>query len=519
MELKKHFWFLLPLVLLGLFAMKTFIGPAYFDGHDSQAHIVRLSQYDLALKDGQFPPKWAGDLLSGHGYPVFFFTYQLPYALAEGFHEMGFSLPVAIKFTFIFSYLVSTLVMYIFANLYFKSRLAGFTSALLWSWAPPIFEQIFVGAALGSITSFIFIPLVFLSLFLTLTKPSCKSSFFLAIALTGWILSHLLTLLIFMPLVLLLLLFHFNKKSIKYLLVSGLLAIGLSSWYLIPALTLNKFTHYQDFVLSQYESQFVSFKRLIYSTWGTDAPGWGNNPVSQQVGIAQWLAVVLAVILLIIPSKSSRRVLEGKKAWPFFLSFALSIFLMLSISKPVWDLPTPLQSISTPWRFLSLSVFSAAILAGFVINNIKTHLTKLFIFVLLITLAIYGNRNHLRINEAVNYDQSFFDNYTGVATGWNEHLPIWVKEVPKNFPENKVQLVSGDCQIADLITKSNLTSFTINCSKDSIIQINTAYFPGWKILVNNQNIIDQVKQNLSTSNGMIRFNLNPGNHQVSSSFK
>ncbi len=289
----------------------------------------------------------------------------------------------------------------------------------------------------------------------------------------------------------------------------------MSSWYLIPIFTLNKYTHFQDFVTYQYQAQFVPLKRLLYSRWGTGIPNQSTQPLSQQVGIAQWLAVFIATILLIKPA---RRVFAGKKAWPFLLSFGLSIFLMLSISKFVWDLPTPLQSVSTPWRFLSVSVFSAAMLAGFVIKNLKTHLLKIGLGILLVFLVLYGNRNHLRINESVNYDQAFFDSYTGVATGWNEHLPIWVKDIPKQFSKSKVEIISGDCSISDLVSKSNLTSFTADCQEDSKIQISTAYFPGWKVYLDETDITDQVKQNLDSSNGMIQFSLLVGQHQIKSQF-
>ncbi|MBU1085381.1 hypothetical protein KKB06_03465, partial [Patescibacteria group bacterium] len=195
--MKKNCLYLVILIFLSFFAMRTFFTPDYFDGHDAQSHLIRLWQYDKAIKDGQFPPRWAGDLLAGRGYPVFIFTYQLPYALAESFHLLGFSLPISIKLTFIISYLASTLAMYVFANQYFKSRLSGFISAISWSWAPYIFVKIFVTASLGVVVSYAFIPLVFLFLYRTLSKPNLKSSLFLAIFMSAWILSHLGTLIIF----------------------------------------------------------------------------------------------------------------------------------------------------------------------------------------------------------------------------------------------------------------------------------------------------------------------------------
>jgi uncharacterized membrane protein len=518
MGLKKHLWFLFVLLALGLFAMKTFWGPEYFDGHDAQAHIVRLYQYDLALKDGQFPPRWAGGLLAGRGYPVFIFAYPLPYALAEGFHFLGFSLAVSLKLVFVLAYLASGLAAYYFASQYWRSRLAGFISALLWSWAPYIFVKIFVTASLGVVVSYVFIPLFFLFLYRLLEKPNLRHSLFLSLSATGWILSHEITPLVFFPLILIFFLAHWlrsdhKRLSLKFLVLSSCLALGLSAWFIVPALVELKFTHFAEFVTHAYASQFVSFERLLYSKWGTDAPGWGDNPLSQQVGVAQWLAVFLAWLWFLIKRSKPRQIL------PFILSYPLAIFLMLKISQPVWDKLPLLPLVHIPWRFLSLAVFTAALCAGYLVKNISRISLKFLVFSLLVLLTIYGNRNHLRINQPVVYPPEFFINYTGVATGWNEHLPIWVKEIPRTFPENKYQIISGDCQVAKSEFKSNLQRLGLDCQSQTVLQLNTAYYPGWQTWLDSSNRTEEVKQNLDQSNGMIQVTLSPGSHQLKLEFQ
>lgn len=509
--MKKHLLGLIILLGLGLFAMRTFFQPGYFDGHDAQAHLVRLYQYDLALKDGQILPQWAGSLLAGRGYPVFIFAYPLPYFIAEIFHLAGLSLAISIKLTFALAYLTSSLGMYFFALNLWQSRLAGFIAAILWSWAPPIFEKIFIAGTLGEVVAFAFIPFVFLALYKLIHQPNIRNALRLSVVLSAWALSHLLNPIVFSPLLILFFLSQLSRAknkilSLKLLLLSGILTIGLTAWFIVPAALEIKFTNFNDFVKHNYANDFVSLSRLLYSKWGTDAPGWGNNPVSQQVGVAQWLAVGLALALC------RRQIL------PFLISFAVSIFLMLSISKPIWDLPMPLQSISTPWRFLSLAVFSAAVSAGYLISIIKPKNIKLFVFCLLVFLALYGNRNHLRINDIRNYDLNFLQTYTGVATGWNEHLPIWIKDTPHEFPVAKLEVLGGDCQIQPQTIKSNLQEFTLTCPKDSQLQLNTAYYPGWQIKVDRQNITALVIDNLDLSNGMMRFNLPAGQHQLQAEF-
>lgn len=509
--MKKHLFFLAILLGLGLFAMRTFYGSHYFDGHDALAHIVRLYQYDLALKDGQILPQWAGGLLAGRGYPVFIFVYPLPYFIAEVFHLAGFSLAAAIKLTFILAYLTSTIGIYFLAFNLWQSRLSGFIAAVLWSWAPPIFQKVFIGAALGEVVAFAFIPFTFLALHKLIHQPNLKHVFWLSLVATGWSLSHLLNPIIFSPLLIIFTLFELSQVkpkflSLKYLLLSGLIVMGFSAWFIIPVVMEVRFTHFSDFVLSQYADQFVSFFRLLYSKWGTDAPGWGNNPVSQQVGLAQWLGIGLALIFF------------RRQVSPFIISFALSIFLMLPISKFIWDLPTPLQSVSTPWRFLSLAVFSSAVAAGATIKLIKNNLWRMAVILSLIILALYGNRHHLRINEIRDYDLNFFQNYTGVATGWNEHLPIWVKSTPDKFPLTKLEVISGDCKVQSQTLKSNFQQFTVNCDETSKLQLNTTYFPGWRVKLNQQNINSAIQSNLEVSNGMMQFDIPAGSHQLTAEF-
>lgn len=430
---------LLALLLLGLLALRTFWGPQFYDGHDSQAHLVRLWQFDKEIHAGHIPPQWAPDLYAGHGYPVFIFAYPLPYFVAEVWHWLGFSLGVSIKLTLVLTYLTSLAGMY---------YLAGFLGAVLWGIAPYMFVKIFITGSLGVVTAFAFIPWFIWAI--TRKKWLLAGAF-----LAFWIMSHPGKLVIFAPIVAVF--FLQNLKYWRQWLATGVLALGLSAWYFLPANLELPYTHFKEFVSSQYTNDFVSFSRLLYSKWGTNAPGHAN-PLSQQVGIAQWLAVVAGLVFI-------------KKLWPYLLVFVLSIFLMLAPSKFIWDLPTPLQQISTPWRFLALAVFTSALIGAQAMRLIKNKTGKYILAGLLILLAIYNSRNYMRINDTRVYDQSFFDSYTGVATGWNEYMPKWVKTMDSRRPE---PAPPG--------------------------QLSTLYYPGWQVKVDGQPV-----DIWPSENGLIQF--------------
>lgn len=182
---------------------------------------------------------------------------------------------------------------------------------------------------------------------------------------------------------------------------------------------------------------------------------------------------------------------------------------MLSLSKPLWDLPTPLPLASPPWRFLSVAVFSAAVCGGGLVKAIKNYGLRITVYGLLIFLALYGNRNHLRINDVRDYDLNFLQTYSGVASGWNEHLPIWIKETPDKFPASPVEILSGNCQFKQLVHKSNFQQYDFACSQDSRIQLNTAYYPGWQVKIDGQTTAVT-----PADNGMMVVSMPSGSHQL-----
>src|SRR3989339_353231 len=103
---------LIFLTLFSLWITRDLFRPEFFRSHDALYHVVRLDQFHQALLGGQFPVRWAPDLLNGLGYPLFVINYQLPYYVAETFHLLGLSLFAAIKAVLILSVLASALTSF-----------------------------------------------------------------------------------------------------------------------------------------------------------------------------------------------------------------------------------------------------------------------------------------------------------------------------------------------------------------------------------------------------------------------
>lgn len=504
-----RYLFIIFIIVISIFALKALWGPQFYTSHDGQSHLARLYQLDKVLKDGQFPPRWAGQFAGERGYPVFVFAYPLPYWTGEFFHILGLNLAESIKLVFGIFYIFSGVTMYWLVNAIFKNKWAGFMAAVLYLFAPYRFVKIFVTASLGESAAFAFIPLVLLSIYRF-------SLFGLVLSLAGLILTHIISLIMFLPLIVS---FAFwSLKKMKKLLLGSLLAFGLAAFYLVPAIWETRYTRYQEVLSKNYFQQFVEPVKLLYSKWGYGVPKIGQDELSLQIGISQWLGVALGSCLIIyfLIKKSNRKKIF--LAIIFFLNFILSIFLMLSVSKTVWNLLPPLQNVDTPWRFLSLSVFTTAFLGSWFIHNFKYKKLMIFISLLLLFLAFYSNRNHLRINAPVNYPDKYFETYYWVGSGWDEYRPVWIKDSYHKPPKKLVEISKGNCEVDNQIKKSNLITFNLSCQEDSEILTHVAYYPGWRLFIDEMDLTQKMTANLEKSSGLILFDVSQGNHQVALKF-
>ena len=129
--MKKHLVPILLLTVVGLIGTKALLQPGFFSSHDGEHQLIRQYVFDRAIKAGHFPPRFDRQLQNHLGYPLFTFTYQLPFWLGEPFVLAGVSIPDAVKIVFILTYIASGLTMYLFAQERW-GRLAGGLAAFLY---------------------------------------------------------------------------------------------------------------------------------------------------------------------------------------------------------------------------------------------------------------------------------------------------------------------------------------------------------------------------------------------------
>ena len=105
--MKRELLIVALLLLLSFPAIKALLQPGGFTSHDLTHHVIRQISMDKLLSEGQFPPRWSGDLNNGFGYPVFLFNYPLPAIIGEIFHKAGLNFVYSVKAVLLLSMILS----------------------------------------------------------------------------------------------------------------------------------------------------------------------------------------------------------------------------------------------------------------------------------------------------------------------------------------------------------------------------------------------------------------------------
>lgn len=475
---------------------------------DGEWAIIRLAEMKRELKDFQIPPRWSDYLNHGFGYPLFLFTYPLPYYLAAAISFMGAGLITSIKILFVSSALISVIFMFLLGKS-IVDEYAGLIAAIFYMVAPYRMVDMYIRGAIGELLSMALFPVMCYTTVKFVASPSLLKFVTGAILVGVLITTHNVMALIFFPLWLIF--FYINIFSYKEDVIRNtwhrilpmlILGLGLSAYFFVPALLEKKNIVLSSVKLAQVEENFIKPLDFIQNS----SPA--STEVNFNLGWIQIAAVLMSIVSFIISGKIQR----AKYQYYFYglLIFILGlVFLSTSPSKPLWDI-TPLVWLDFPWRLLAPMVFFLSLFTIF----LSLHQVLRWIGLLLAAGVIILNMKLINPTRAVVRTDSYYATNDATTTSRDELLPIWVKIKPTNRYGSKVQPVVGDTQITNLIYDSKSIRFEAYAQTDSRVQINTIYYPGWQFEIDSQ------ASPISYDNpqGLMQLNLPSGKHDVHGKF-
>ena len=476
--------------------------------HDGEYHVVRFYEFNKAIADGSLYPRWAPDLNNGYGVPLFNYVYPLPNYIAAALHLIGFSFIESFKLIMFLSILAGGVFFYLWSR-EFWGELGGVVSSVFYTLAPYHFVDIYIRGSVGEVLALAIFPAFLWSLTVFVKT---RNQLFLPLSglfLALLVLSHNILALMFCVFALFYVaLLLYKKKSDRKLLIQCILIVvlglGLSSIFWLPAL----FEKNYVVGLEVYDvaSNFPLLYQLLIPTWGSGFAG-GNlrDELSFQIGIANLLAVFLSGLFIILNRKR-----DNKKSWIlFFLCwFFFVFFLMLKSSQFIWENIPLMNYFQFPWRLLSLEILISSFLAGGVVyfGRARKFLAGALIIVAILLGIGYAKPAHY-FNRSDTYYTSRDNFIFGTNSPGNAFNTIWFKGLEKN--KNKLSLLEGSADIKITKIKSSNYLAEISAEKESKIVVNTAYFPGWAVFVNDKKT--EIRQ---TKEGLFYFNIPKGKHSV-----
>jgi len=405
-KILKKSWFkklLIALILLGsiVWAGKGIFKYSVFSTHDLDHHLARSFDAVQTFKEGHFPMRWAGSLNYFCGIPIYNFFYPLIYYLVILINSLNFDIITALKIINFLSLLVGTLFFYLWMKAETKKDIPALGGALLYLYAPYRFSLIFVRGS-PEFLAYAILPVVLYLYVLFFDSTGRKMIFFAFLAsLTGALLaiSHNFTVMFLFPLIFAYLLvksilLKINLNKIYWLVFSFISSFGLAAFFIGPALLEKKYTRIGENFLF-WKEHFPTLGQLIKSPWGYfySSLGTQNDGMSFMLGYAHWVVLGIAAIWIIYRLIVKRKL----DIWIIFtfLASVLTIYLILPWSIPVWEALKPLQEIQFSWRLLGVAIFTISALFSFILDKINSKFILIPIFVGVVLLGFYGNRNHL----------------------------------------------------------------------------------------------------------------------------
>ena len=411
--------FLITIIILGIYCSSGIFRYYFFKTHDSDAHIARSLDAIVAMEEDHFPLRWAGSLNYSCGVPIFNFFYPLFYYLVFIINLFTKNVIISLKVIYFLSFIIGPIFMFLWLKKETKDNWGAFIGALLYLFLPYRFLLIYVRNS-PEFLAYMILPILLyqITCFCQRLKDEKKSliaGFWVSISIALLIMAHNLVALITLPVVISWLIYKFwsfklYRKKANFILILGIIfsAIGFSAFFWGPMIFEQDNTQLGTMGVYEYYHHFPTVRQLIRSPWGFYYSLVGSEDgMSFMLGYAQWFILGLTVVFLCFSllKWGIRKTIKVNQELFFWLLFSgLFLFLMWARSQFVWELLTPLQRIQFPWRLLGVVGLTIAAVAGFWLAAVKNKKILFLLIPIILFLAIYGNRNHIKVQPVDNLE-------------------------------------------------------------------------------------------------------------------
>ncbi len=492
----------------------------YWFAHDLLMVLQRMAVTERCILEGQFYPRWSGELYGGYGYPLLQFYPPLFSMLGAGLKIAGMSILNAMKLLVMIAICTSGWFSYLWLKTH-GNRVSALTGAIAFTCFPYHVIVLKVRGAVSELLAMSLFPMILYFLDRIITRGRRRDVILCALGYAALMVAHNASFLFFVPgsLVYLLVMSRSDRRIASGIQTAIALTtgMGLTAFYWIPAILEKKFVQIDSLVNSvnvNYRDHLVSVSDIFNREWGFGGLGW------------LLLGAVAAAFLLF--GIRSARTRYPHLIWLMPTMAVIYIFMTSQPSQFFWDHLPLLQLIGYPFRlFGPAGLFAAACL--FLVMETLSDLSPAAerVFRPVIFLVVIGVTVSSPLMQHVVHPHEFNERYlmsedgirksTSSTVVADEYAPVWVIKKPyedhgiafeptQHFPR-------GD--VAVEMNRSHAKEMVVWADDSGTLRLNTIFFPGWTVSLDDQ------PANIRYDNpyGLMDLEIPGGAHKVTMEFK
>jgi hypothetical protein len=499
-----------------------FLGSAQPNGHDALQYLPRVTEFHENIRHGILLPRWAPDLGSGQGQPLFVLNPPLFYYLTEVFYLAGMSFVGAMNAACVLLIFGAAASMFLLARWWFGPA-GGALAAIAYVYAPYFLVDLYVRTAFAEFSAFPFYPLV---LYGFARHAESRERKYLALGAVAWAaiwFAHSPAALLFAPLMGAFLLFLAWRARDGRLLFTQVLAAAwgmlLAAAVWLPNIVEAKETHSERLTqgVLRYSNHFVTPAQFFTNAWGygPSVPG-AEDGMPFTLG---WPHLLVAVIAAVAVARSDS---QRWKEWTAFFGAATFVlcFLMTERSHALWDAIPQLHYVAFPWRLLGPACFCLALLTAAIVlalPRLDVQWQRIAYGAIVATLVLTmlpraTPASYLSIDPAQWTPRRIAIN-GAVAGTFESFEPRWVSERPV-WNGGAIDVRRGTCVPTVSARRPTSLIASVQATADCELELPMAYFPGWRVSIDDA----PAPHEPPSPTGRIRVSLPRGSHRLEAEF-
>ena len=515
-QIKENKWIhYILIIIIGVILSISLSNIQIRDTHDGSLHMLRLLGTVDTLEIGQFPPLMNQNYCRGVGYSMNLFYPPLVTYLPLIIKLFTASYMTTLKIFGGICIVASGITMYQFVYKVTNKRTIALFASIFYMIAPYKLANVYKRFAIGEFTAMVFIPWVFLGLY-NLFKQDGKKHYYIAIGAIGLMLSHTVTTLYIALFSVIYVLFNIeklkDKEIIKKCIINVIFILLVSMLFWMPMLEATSAAQYtiMDDKTMRTNGRFVADNVISFSQLFKDKGE--ENGTTFVLGIPTIFAIMLT--FAVYPKMEKKY----KEYYLLSIIFALISIFMTSRFFPWRVMPNIICKLQYPWRMMGFFIFfTSYICAQNIYYALKTIAKKdilrlIFVFIFVI-ICLFSSMQIMSQFEAEDitkdeiYETDILENRKISHMRINrDYMPLKALYLQKTYVytrEDRTYILEGNANITKEVKENLKDEIEIeNIEKDTILEFPYYYYVGYKINLETENGIKEIKS-VESKNGYL----------------